>query len=247
MEIIREAQRQENSQGSSTIYSNPMAECDLDNFDCPVCGNKGYIVRTDEDGILWSRDCECMKKRISLRRLADSGLQEMVKRYRFDNYQTPDAKLRMIRDRALEFAISSGECFIISGQSGSGKTHICTAICNELIERNWKVRYMIWRTDAAKLKSIVNNPEEYEREINRLRNTPVLYIDDFFKGTVSSADVNLAFTILNDRYNSRGKKTIISTERSMEELLEIDEAIGGRIAERAKGYIIQAPKRNWRL
>ena len=94
---------------------------------------------------------------------------------------------------------------------------------------------------------MVNEREEYKRRINQLRNVPVLYIDDFWKGTVTDADINLAFTILNDRYNMKNKKTIISTEMSMEKILEKDEAIGGRISERAKGFVLQAPDENWRL
>lgn len=228
-------------------HKSPLEECNLDNVDCPICGNTGYLLRTDENGIMWSKPCECMKKRVSIRRLASSGLQDLVKRYSFDNYQTPTPKHATIKAKAIEFVNTDAECFIIAGRSGSGKTHICTAICSWLIENNWKVRYMMWRTEAAEFKSMVMEREEYKRAINRLRNTPVLYIDDFFKGTVTDGDINLAFTILNDRYNSKSKKTIISTERSMDELINIDEAIGGRIAERARGFIIQAPAENWRL
>ena len=80
-----------------------------------------------------------------------------------------------------------------------------------------------------------------------LKNVPVLYIDDFLKGEYTPADVKQAFMILNDRYNSRGKKTIISTERNMTDLINFDEAVGSRLAERAKGYTILAPNENWRI
>lgn len=230
------------------MFRNPLQECNLDNVDCPMCGNTGYLLRTDENGILWSRDCECMKKRVSIRRLSDSGLSDLVRRYSFDSYETPTRKHEQIKAKALEFVKTGAECFIITGRSGAGKTHICTAICAYLIDKNWATKYMVWRTEAAALKVMVGKDKEgYQKQINRLRNVPVLYIDDFFKGTVSDADVNLAFTILNDRYNAREKKTIISTERSMDELIEIDEAVAGRIAERAKGFVIQAPDKNWRL
>ena len=108
------------------------------------------------------------------------------------------------------------------------------------------MKYMLWRSEAAELKGIVNDPA-YQDRLRTLRTVDVLYIDDFWKGTVSDADVNLAFTILNDRYNYRGKKTIISTEMSIEAILGRDEAIGGRIAERAYGFVLQAPNKNIRL
>lgn len=225
----------------------PLKSANLNNVDCPICGNRGYILRTDENGVMWSRDCECMKKRVSLRNIEDSGLRDLSKRYSFENYETPGEAQRKIKQKAELFVKTDAPFFIISGKSGSGKTHICTAICKALIDDNWKTRYMIWRTDSAKLKSMVNDGPEYRREINRLRNAPVLYIDDFYKGTVTEADINLAFQILNDRYNGSGQKTVISTELPIERLLKIDEAICGRIVERARGYILQAPAENWRL
>ena len=74
----------------------------------------------------------------------------------------------------------------------------------------------------------------------------MLYIDDFFKGSVSDADINLAFELLNDRYNSK-RMTILSSERSVEDILELDEAIGSRIYERSKGFYARLPAKNWRL
>lgn len=227
--------------------SDPLAQTGLNNVDCPICNNKGYILRTDEDGITWARDCTCMKKRISIRRIDDAGLRDLVQKYTFNNYNADDPVTAKIKKKAWEFTLTDAPCFIIMGKSGSGKTHICTAICSQLIEDGWKTKYFLWRTDAAILKSMVNEGERYQQEINKLRNVPVLYIDDLFKGSVSEADVNLAFTILNERYNSSNKKTIISTERTVNELVKIDEAIAGRIVEMARGYVAQAPKKNWRM
>lgn len=188
-----------------------------------------------------------MKKRISIRRIDDAGLRDLVSRYTFDNYLTNDPTTENIKRKAKEFVVTGAPCFIIMGKSGSGKTHICTAICSELIEQGFKTKYFLWRTDAAILKSMITDGDRYQEEINKLRNVPVLYIDDLFKGSVTDADVNLAFTILNERYNSSGKRTIISTEKSVDELVKIDEAIAGRIIEMARGYVAHAPAKNWRL
>ena len=55
------------------------------------------------------------------------------------------------------------------------------------------------------------------------------------------------FYILNDRYNS-GLATIISSEKTINEILGIDEAIGSRIVERAKEFITNIEKKdNYRL
>lgn len=81
-----------------------------------------------------------------------------------------------------------------------------------------------------------------------LKKIRVLYIDDFLKGSVTEGDRNIAFDILNDRYNDPRAITIISTEMTIDRILEWDEAVGGRIVERAKEYTINLRgKRNWRL
>ena len=74
-----------------------------------------------------------------------------------------------------------------------------------------------------------------------LKTAPVLYIDDLFKGAErpTQGDLNIAFELLNYRYNDERLYTIISTEKLLDELIAIDEAIGSRIAERSKGHRVQ--------
>ena len=44
----------------------PLAQCGLDNVDCPNCHNTG-IITFEKDGYLYSRECDCMPRRRSLR------------------------------------------------------------------------------------------------------------------------------------------------------------------------------------
>ena len=69
----------------------------------------------------------------------------------------------------------------------------------------------------------------------------------FLKGSITPADSNLAFVLINDRYNSSGRKTIVSTELTAAQLLAADEATGGRLLGMARGYVIEAPAQNWSL
>lgn len=239
----------EKNKGNMTISTpiSDLAQYGLDNVDCPICNNTGKITRRDENGCLWSRDCECMPRRKSIRGITLAGLQDLVDRYTFDNYKTDTRETKAIKDKAMEFIESDAPGFVIMGKSGSGKTHICTAITYELIMKNKRAKYFMWRTDAAILKSMVNEGERYRMELQNLRDIDVLYIDDLFKGNVSDADINLAFTLINDRYNSSRKKTIISTELDINKLASIDEAVAGRIVEMANGYVFKAPNKNWRM
>ena len=71
----------------------------------------------------------------------------------------------------------------------------------------------------------------------RLKNARVLFIDDLLKGKVTDSDINIMYEIINYRYLQR-KAVIISTEKTIEQLLEFDEAVGSRLIEMSKGYII---------
>lgn len=158
-----------------------------------------------------------------------------------------------IKDRAIAFAESGGRVFFVGGQSGCGKTHICTALATCLINRGKSTRYMLWTSEAAKLKACVNDVD-YETLIWPLKSVDVLYIDDLFKPTgansqPTSADIRLAYEIINYRYNIGDKVTIISSERTVSEICDIDEATGGRIMEQAGEYCLNVSHdkaKNWR-
>ena len=219
---------------------------DLGGVDCELCGNKGYTLFMRDNGELVSRECECMAKRRSMRRIRKSGISDMLMRYTFKNYDDSDDVRQSVKKTAINYANADSGWFYIAGQPGSGKTHICTAICARLIDRGKDVYYMKWRDESRQLKSLINS-DALEEPLEKLKTVYALYIDDFFKGGSNEADVRLAFEIINARYNNSKLRTIISTEMPLNEILQIDEALGSRIYERSRGFVIAAPKENYRL
>lgn len=220
-----------------------------DGIDCPDCMNRGFYYRyAEEHGPVMVR-CHCMARREAMRRIAKSGLAPAMRRMTFDTYETPNEWQQRILSAAKEYAANPEGWFFIGGQVGAGKTHICTAILQEL-SMNYPVRYMLWRDESARIKAALNDPEGVSIMWD-LKNAPVLYIDDLFKGAErpTQGDLNLAFELINYRYNDESLYTIISTEKLLDDLIRIDEAIGSRIAERSKGHRIQLKpdsSRNWR-
>lgn len=135
------------------------------------------------------------------------------------------------------------------GQPGSGKTHLSIAIANQLIENHISVIYMQYRDVITILKQTISNDSEvYQAQINKYKDAKVLLIDDLFKGSITKSDINIMFEIANHRYLKK-LPTIISTEKTFEELLEIDEAVGSRIIEMSKDHLIQlvGKKLNYRI
>lgn len=96
---------------------------------------------------------------------------------------------------------------------------------------------MLWLSDIKELKSTVNDYENHKNLMKKYRETKVLYIDDFFKtgkekdgiSLPTATDIQIAYDILNYRYINENLITIISSERSIDDIFNIDEAIGGRI------------------
>lgn len=208
---------------------------DLQGVDCPKCKNKGFIaVANTERQTMETRICECQTKRTSIQRMEKSGLSQVLKKCTLEDYRAGLPYQKTVKQKALAYiGDKSGKWFFIGGQSGSGKTHICTAICGELLKSGHEVVYMQWVRDSGFLKSLKND-EAYQPTLAKYLKAEVLYIDDLFKPRFTepptAADVGLLFEILNYRYNG-GLKTIFSSEHTINELIDIDEACGGRIKE----------------
>lgn len=237
---------------------------ELDGYNCELCMNRGYTLVPERNGNIYIQRmvlCSCRKTRNTIARLNKSGLQDVVRNCTFDKYIAKQQWQKDILSTArkyLEYLKSNDNAwFFIGGQSGCGKTHICTAITAELIERGNDARYMLWREESSNLKAIATDSAR-KIAVNELCDIDVLYIDDLFKTgrdvntgkmVPTSADINLAFEIINGRY-IKNKITVISSECSLEEIANIDEATSGRIIERCGDYRINIAKdknKNYRL
>lgn len=207
---------------------------------CKKCDN--MWIDTSEG----MKRCECYYEWLNHKRLRNSGLENLKEKFTFEKFLGDTEGRRTLKEKAIEFANNPNGWFYIGGNVGSGKTHLCTAICFELMKTK-QVKYMPWRDESVRLKAIVNQESEYREEIYKLKNIKILYIDDLFKGKVSEADINLAYEIINFRYNN-DLTTIISCEYSDDELMEIDEAIGSRIYQKSKENSYNITKiENYRL
>ena len=221
----------------------------LPGYDCPLCKNRGYTAAL-RDGHMVTVECSCMTKRHYLRLIRESGLESSLRENTFESYTTLNPWQEEAKAQAQKYVKDwRGHWFFIGGTVGSGKTHLCTAICGELLNAGIPLRYLQWRADAPMLKSAVKDGETYRELITPLKTVRALYIDDLFKGGITDADINLAFDLLNIRYSDPSLATIISSEKTIKELVGVDEGIGTRILERSRGYCtsVTGKEKNWRL
>lgn len=225
-------------------------------YDCPLCRNKGVVFSYEgPEKRLLARDCKCVPMRRAIRKMRESGLGDTLDRFTFRNFQADEPWQQALLHCAESYAEAPKGWLVLLGQPGCGKTHLCTAVCGELLRRGEELLYFSWRLESARIKSAL--PEAREELLRQYLNAPYLYIDDLFKtgrgpdGTVapSAADLNLAFTLLSARY-ARQAPTILSSELSADALLRLDEAIGSRIVEMAGKNLCAVrndKKRNYRL
>ena len=214
---------------------------------CDICKNKGYIA-FNRDGEFTLCECKCRARAKTKGRIYRSGLSEMFDRYSLDGFKADKPWQAQIKKKAVEYIAGARGWFFICGRSGSGKTHITAAIVREMICAGMEARYFMWRHDAPMLKSMIKDWDTYSLKLRDFTDCRVLLIDDLWKGgNLTDGDLNLTYDLINSRYNSPSKLTVISTEWDLADIMRRDEAIGGRIKESAEGYVLKTQNENYRL
>lgn len=223
-----------------------------DGIECELCKNKGWIQYI-RDGYVMTRQCYCEAKRKTYRRAKRSGLGEYLKKT-LDDYQTNAPWQETLKGITKEFITNhsqDGVWMMACGQSGSGKTLLCSIVANHLLFNEAReVMYVTWTDFISKLKRDMmgdktNKVSEYLEEVKKCE---VLFLDETLK-KYNETDLKYLIEIINYRYTN-DLKTIITSERVLDELLDIDEATFGRAVEKCEGYLMNIPKdrcKNYRL
>ncbi len=225
-------------------------------YQCKKCQDMGYLI-VKRDGIEFGVPCECHEKRMSLRRLKNSGISEELQGKGFRDFDCRGVEVlenakRKAQSYYQNFSVNEGcrqNSIIFCGQAGSGKTHLGMAICNNLLNIcGVGISYMAYRNAITEIKQIVTDKENYFSALGTYCNTRLLYIDDLLKGKPTEADLNILYELVNYRY-MHNKPMVISTEKLPEELIDFDEAVGSRILEMCRGNIVilQGKELNYRL
>lgn len=230
---------------------------EVDGINCPICRNKGVIYGWDkETQSRFAADCGCMAARQSLRKLSRSDVCKDWRYKTFDSYTTTDQWQEIMKARILRYVKDDHRGWLyVSGQSGCGKTHLCTAALVDLVKQEaLSGEYIRWMDMSEKLDAIRFSSDELKKFKHTLTTCDILYLDDLFKkmrnAPISRREFDNTLSIIDARYKNPKLMTIISGERTMEELGQMDEAFAGRIHERCGKHIVQIKRevgRNYRL
>ncbi len=212
-----------------------------------------FIIQNDGT----AKECECRSLRIAEEKLKASGVSEEFRKKTFENFdyeksiETMEAfmKAKSYIKNFEEVRITRKNSMMFVGQVGSGKTHLAIAISNVLLDKGIGVIYMPYRDSITNLKQSIRDEENYQREISKYKNAQVLLIDDLFgKGRITESDINIMYEIVNYRY-FKNLPILTTSEKTVDALIEIDEAIGSRLYEMSKNYLaeIVGDKLNYRI
>jgi len=229
---------------------------------CPICEDDGVIHIVDANGVKWAKKCKCRIAAEADRRIRASGLGRIIDEWTLESFKAEEPWQQRMKAKVEEFlsAVRKGDkpWLYIGGAVGSGKSHLCTAACGELLRDGCYVRYFQWLTESRKLKGFASDPDEFQEVLGKYINTEILYIDDLFKSkrnesvwvNPSDADIRLAFEIINQRYYEN-KITIISAEWMLvDDLLPIDEGTFSRVYEKTRNFRVEIKRelgRNYRM
>ncbi len=226
-------------------------------YKCSKCKDTGFLCRINENGHEVFYRCECYAMNQARKIIKCSGISAEFQKKTFDNFitngkyeQLTNAKTKAIQyvDNFYKIEHDKYNSIMFCGQVGAGKTHLGIAICGALMKEGIAITYMAYRNIITKLKQNIIDEEIYNRELNQYISARVLYIDDLLKGRLTEADINIMYEIINHRYMNN-MPMIISTEKTPDELLKFDEAIGSRMIEMCRYNIIylHGKELNYRL
>lgn len=234
-------------------FNDTTGQDDGTGINCPACKNKGLIAFLDTESNNFSvRECKCHGARLTVHRLQKCGVWERAKKCRLENFRTDTAAQKAMKRHTERFIENpSGHWLCFCGQSGTGKTFLTTVAFTALSYKFGAAgQYLQWNQDSRALKAaILEDPDGLWVSF---KSTPLLLIDDVFKGAAPSpADLKMIFEILDFRYNN-DLTTLISTEYTytFDQLLDADQAIASRIKEKCGEFLISiAPDvgKNYRL
>ena len=217
----------------SSSMNEPEEQRGIGDPNCPICHGYGFYVK---DVPLGHPDfgkavvCECARPKIQAKRKRQMnalGSMELLSRMTFETFHPEGIGLTAERRKTVRAAFEAAQRFaetprgwlLFSGGYGVGKTHLAAAIGNEVIRRGGEALFILAPDllDHLRATFAPNSPETYDELFDRLKNTPLLILDDLGAESATPWAQEKLFQLLNHRYLRR-LPTVITTNRPLSAL-----------------------------
>ena len=204
-------------------------------YSCPLCSDTGFID---------TKMCACFKELLHTENIKSSGMGRLIEEQSFDNFDLSHYSSNEENYRRMEAVVKTAKSFaegfggkykganlLFIGKTGTGKTHISTAIAREVIARGYDVLYdsaqnIISAFEADRFRSGYG---PYEPTGDKYLECDLLILDDLGTEYVNQFTVSCLYNLFNTRRN-RGLSTIVSTNLSSEDLVtKYDDRVYSRI------------------
>ena len=204
---------------------------------CQLCGGAGYYKESvpyghPRFGVL----IPCRWKLVEREHRKAHELLEMSNLSAFQDktFETFDPEVRGVMRayrRAMEFARRPEGWLVLFGNYGVGKTHLASAIANELLKQNYRVLFAVVPDLLDHLRATFgpHSEIEYDQRFEMIRDAAVLILDDLGTENTTQWAREKLFQIVNHRYNGR-LPTVFTSNRRPE---EIEPRVFSRMSDRA--------------
>ncbi|RKD73653.1 DNA replication protein DnaC [Sinobaca qinghaiensis] len=222
---------------------------DTRNYHCSNCQDRGGTVEKTEEGYEVYVPCPCQEQRRIDRLFKSSGISKEFQNASFQHFSLKDKHSLVLEAYNTsikyfkDFEIIRNErsnSLMLLGQPGSGKTHLLTALSNNLIKRR-KVSLHYFRYVEG-FNDLKDDFGKLEEKMNLMKKVDVLFIDDLFKPArgnprATEWQIEQMYAVINYRYFAH-KPILISSELTLDELVNVDEALGTRLVQMATDKIV---------
>ena len=215
---------------------------------CPLCRDRGIV-----DG----QPCRCLKKLYNralteeLSALLRHG-DESFERFDLSLYDeqsldgiSPRETMSRIYKSCRKFADNFPEVsanLLFQGGTGLGKTYLSACIARGVADKGYAVCYdsAAAALEAFETQKFARDPDVAEAaaaRVRRMLDCDLMILDDLGTEMITSVTTSALYTLINTRLNA-GKKTIISTNLSDEEL---QRKYSAQICSRIRGEFLRLP------
>jgi DNA replication protein DnaC len=194
---------------------------------CPKCNGMGFLrydVPYGDPNFGKIKPCGCKTQEIAASRA--NKFRELshlgpLQHKRFENFDGRRGNSAYSRDAmqialrvAQDYATSPEGWLVLTGPSGTGKSHLAAAITNAILDRNEGALWIFVPDFLDHLRTTFNPQSDvsYDDLFTTVRDAPVLVLDDLGAQSSSQWAEEKLYQILAHRYDAR-QPTVITTNK----------------------------------